>query len=475
MNADLRGGTDILRVGAWPAALALVLGLAACGGGGGEGGGGGNGPGSKQLTLVIGNSLPLSGEAQELGESGQKASDLAVAQIKQAIGETNADHKVRTVSEDEGSDTQTATETAKKLVDIDGVTCLTGPWSSDAVAKTAEDVAVPGEVLEIVPVPTGKDTADLNDHDLVNGTALPESVEGAALSDAIDDDVGGAQGHSVNIAANHGSYGDTLSQDFIQDWQGNDGTIGEQVVLPPPPLSSSTSGYSTTTGGYDTGYGSGGYSGSSSSSSAYQGQAYQVISGGPNAVVLIDDPTGFTALAPALAAQSSWDPETAWGGDQLVSPGLPAQVGADAIDGMRAVAPGTPADEEASTVFTHDFKAADPRDVRPAPFAAQEFDATVLCYLAAVAAGSTDGQEMADHLIDITAPGGDEFTWQQLPEAIKALEDGEDIDYMGASGPIDMDIQGNPTAGVFDVYQYSGEDLEVVSEVSVEKPNPATP
>ena len=71
----------------------------------------------------------------------------------------------------------------------------------------------------------------------------------------------------------------------------------------------------------------------------------------------------------------------------------------------------------------------------------------MLCYLAAVAAGSTDGQEMADKLIDITAPGGDEFTWQQLPDAIKALENGKDIDYTGASGPIDMDVHGDPTAG----------------------------
>jgi len=32
---------------------------------------------------------------------------------------------------------------------------------------------------------------------------------------------------------------------------------------------------------------------------------------------------------------------------------------------------------------------------------------------AAVGAGSTDGQKMADELVDITAPGGDEFSWQQ--------------------------------------------------------------
>jgi hypothetical protein len=38
-----------------------------------------------------------------------------------------------------------------------------------------------------------------------------------------------------------------------------------------------------------------------------------------------------------------------------------------------------------------------------------------------------------------------------------------------------MDVHGDPTAGVFDVYQYSGDGMEVVGEVSVEKPNPATP
>jgi hypothetical protein len=142
---------------------------------------------------------------------------------------------------------------------------------------------------------------------------------------------------------------------------------------------------------------------------------------------------------------------------------------------MRALAPGIPDGVGASSAFLQDFQSANPHDVKVEPFAAQEFDATVLCYLSAVAAGSTDGQQMADHLIDITAPGGDQFSWQQLPEAIKALEDGKDIDYTGASGPIDMDIQGNPTAGVFDVYRYSSTGLEVVGEVSVEKPNPATP
>ena len=54
-------------------------------------------------------------------------------------------------------------------------------------------------------------------------------------------------------------------------------------------------------------------------------------------------------------------------------------------------------------------------------------------------------------------------------------EDGKDIDYTGASGPIDMDVHGNPTSGVFDLYQYAAGGLEVVGEVPVSKPNPAAP
>ncbi len=57
-------------------------------------------------------------------------------------------------------------------------------------------------------MPTGQDVADLSDHDLVNSTALPESAEGSALSEAIDQDLGGAQGHSANVATSNDTYGE---------------------------------------------------------------------------------------------------------------------------------------------------------------------------------------------------------------------------------------------------------------------------
>ena len=390
---------------------------------------------------MIGNALPLSGTSKDLGAAGEKASQLAVDQIKQAIGQGDSEHTVRIVNEDQGADSNTAVDAAKKLVSDKGATCLTGPWAPDAVMQVAKDVAIPAQALEISPISVGDDVADLSDHDLIDSTALPESLEGSALSQAIGRELGGEQGHTVNVAASNDTYGDTIRQDFIDAWQGQDGTVGGQVVLAPLQLST---------------------------------QASQITAGSPDAVLLIDDLSGFSQLAPALSSSFSWDPGTSWGSDQLVNPGLPDLVGSQTVNGMRALAAGAPRGEDASSAFVRDFTSAQPHNVKLAPFAAQEFDATLLCYLAAVAAGSTDGQQMADELIDITAPGGDEFSWQQLPDAVRALEDGKDINYTGASGPIDMDVHGDPTAGVFDVFQYTP-NLEAVGEVSVSKPNPVTP
>jgi ABC-type branched-subunit amino acid transport system substrate-binding protein len=438
MNTCLAGRGNTYRVISAATLLAMTLGLAACGGGGG----GGNGPGSTSLDLTIGSVLPLHGVNKQLGESGEKASALAVDKIKQAIDEVEADHTIRAAQQDQGPGASSAAVASKQLVNDQGASCLAGPWSSDAVARVASDITVPGKVLEISPVPAGDDVSELSDHDLVDSTALPTSLEDSALTKAIKRDLGGAEGRTVNVAASNDTYDTTLSQDFILAWQGEDGTIGGQFQLASP---------------------------------AYSAEAFELLSNSPDAVLVIDDVDGFAQLAPSLSSSSSWNGDTAWGSDQLVTPGLPALVGSDAVDGMRVLAPGAPKGEEATTAFVADFKSADPHDVKMAPYAAQEFDATVLCYLAAVAAGSTDGQKMADKLIDITAPGGDTYSWQELPDAIKALEDGKDIDYTGASGPIDMDVHGDPTSGVFDVFQYSSTGLKVEGEVSVEKPNPAAP
>jgi hypothetical protein len=72
----------------------------------------------------------------------------------------------------------------------------------------------------------------------------------------------------------------------------------------------------------------------------------------------------------------------------------------------------------------------------------------------------------------ISSPPGTKYSFQQLPEAIKALEAGKEIDYEGASGPIDIEpldieVRGNPTAGFYDAYRFTNARLGLYGSVSV--------
>ena len=78
---------------------------------------------------------------------------------------------------------------------------------------------------------------------------------------------------------------------------------------------------------------------------------------------------------------------------------------------------------------------------------------------------------MADEVVNVSSPPGDPFSYQELDQAIQALQDGDDIDYQGASGPIDLNDQGDATGGVYDTYEYKNGKIATVGEVPVAKPS----
>ncbi len=78
---------------------------------------------------------------------------------------------------------------------------------------------------------------------------------------------------------------------------------------------------------------------------------------------------------------------------------------------------------------------------------------------------------MAAEVQSISAPGGDPYTWEELPEAIEALQNGDDIDYQGASGPLDLDESGDATSGVYDIYSFKGGVPEPTDEIEVVPPD----
>jgi ABC-type branched-subunit amino acid transport system substrate-binding protein len=430
------------------AGLALALTAGACGGDGGDGG--------EKLDLVIGDSIPLSGDLEYLGPAAEKASDLAVEEIDAAIEETGGDDTVTVVHEDNETDEDIAVKVASRMTRDDDATCVTGAWASDDTLSTAEQVAIPDEILQISPASLGDEITALDDDGLVNRTVPSNTAQSKALVDSISKNLDGSEGKTVNVGARGDSYGDELSQGFIEAWQDAGGTVGGQVIYSPEPIAVSDSDSTS----FD----------ESSTSDEFDPAAQQITEGSPDAIVIADYPSTFAGVAEALEGTGTWDPETTWGTDRLATIEVADQAGSDLVEGMRAIAPGTPKQEEAAKAFNELFKSTAPTDIEQAGFDPQQFDATILCYLAAVAAGSTQGQAMADALVDLTAPGGEEYSWQELPDAIEALRDGEDIDYTGASGPIDMDANGDATGGVFDVYQFTDDGAKVIGEIEVPPP-----
>jgi branched-chain amino acid transport system substrate-binding protein len=421
----------LLALGSVIASLAL----ASCGD---DGGGGGE----ATLDLTIGDSIPLSGALADYGPPGDKAAKVALDQINKAIDEAGADHTVKMVTEDNcgGDDPQCAVQAARKMVDSDNASCIAGPWASSDTIPTAESVTIPDGVLLISPSATGDEITGLDDDGLVNRTAPPDSFQGPTLSKyLVQKALKGAEGKTINIGDRNDAYGTGLADTFSAAWEDAGGTIGERVD------------YDVKLPNYDS-------------------EAEQIVSGNPDGIVIIDFPETYNKVGPALV-RAGFDPKQGFVTDGLISSDLAESAGADAVNGLRGTAPGVPDGDPSEEAFNKLYEAADPKNVDRQTFDAQNFDAVMLCYLSAVAAGSTDGQDMADQVREVSAAPGDKFTFQQLPEAIKALEDGDDIDYQGASGPIDMNDAGDATGGVYDLYDFKNGVPEAVDEIQVQNPS----
>jgi ABC-type branched-subunit amino acid transport system substrate-binding protein len=413
------------------AGLALALGVAACGGDDDDDGGGGE----AQLDLVIGDSIPLTGDLAPFGPPGQKAADMAVDQINQAVQEVGAEHNVSIVHEDNETSPQAAVQAARKLVQSDGASCLAGAWASTDSLPTAQSVAIPEGVLQISPASTSTELTAIEDDGLLNRVPPADNLQGPVLAQTIAEELNGAQGKTINIGARNDSYGESFVDALTAGFEELGGTVGEAVLYDPEQPS-------------------------------FNSEAQQIVSGNPDGIAIIDFPETFEKVGPALERTGNWDTNKTYITDGLASGDLVTALD-PLMEGIRGTAPGTPEAGAASQAFDQLYQQSEPRNVDRNTFDAQNFDSVILCYLAAVAAGSTEGQEMADQLRDITGPGGTKYTWEQLPDAVRALQNGDDIDYVGAAGEIDLDENGDPTKGVYDVYRIENADFSPIRQVDV--------
>lgn len=423
------------------AVLALVL--AACGGDGGdtvdetE-----TDPGADQtetepgetpgedvsFDLRIGTVLPLTGDLAAFGPSINEAVQVAVDIINDALEEEGIEGISVELVASEDSQTQQGpgVEAATKLVQSDDVDVVIGAMASNVTIPIAESVTVPNDVVLISPTSTSPAITDLDDNNLVYRILSSDDLQGVALGDAVIEEFG--EGATVNVGARNDAFGTALKELFEARFTELGGEVGESLTWNPDAAT------------FDT-------------------EAQQLASGEPDGWVIIDFPETFAQFAPSLIRTGSWDPGRTFMTEAMRNADTLNDIGADALSGLRGTAP-TSEDAPARAPFDELFTEQAP-DQDLTGFEGSSFDATILAFLAAVQAGSSDPTAIAENLASVSGPGGDKYTFENLGDAITALLNGEEIDYEGAWGPIDFDENGDPGSAIYEVWQF--EDGEITT------------
>lgn len=394
-----------------------------------------NRSGPQKLDLEVGNLLPLTGAFDSFGKPAQRASDVAIEEIRKAAAKAGARHTVKLQNVDYKSDPKEAVTLGRKLVD-QGATCLTGAFGSGHAARVATGVSIPRRVLQIASSTSATQLTDIEDRGYLNRVVPPDSLQVDALVEYMSGELkGGARGKAVNIGTLDSTYGRTLTKRFEEAWRKKGGSVGRKVM----------------------------YKGDST---IFTAPADQLAAGKPDAWVFFDFDTTYLRVARELEQnrKARWTPRKTFGTDSLADPRL-ATAGPTVSDGLSGVAISAPEKGKAAKAFDAAFKRV-PGTNRQT-FDAQQFDSVVLCYLAAVAAGSTKGEHMKDEVRAITAAPGRKYTWLELDQAIRALESGVDINYEGVSGPIELNQGGDATAGVYDVYRFKDGKLDVTDQIAI--------
>jgi neutral amino acid transport system substrate-binding protein len=151
--------------------------------------------------------------------------------------------------------------------------------------------------------------------------------------------------------------------------------------------------------------------------------------------------------------------------DGVYSPDFPEQVGKTAdgkfiLAGAMGTVPG--ADGKALEALKKLWQEKKGRPI--SAYVPHSWDAAALLVLAAEAAKVNTGEGISSKIRDVANPPGTEVT--DVCEALKLIRNGQEINYQGASGNVDIDANGD-VVGSYDVWQVTDDGkLEVVGKVS---------
>jgi ABC-type branched-subunit amino acid transport system substrate-binding protein len=425
---------DVIRgVGA-----AGIVGLAGCtGGDGGDGdqtttedtGGGGttaaetttaSGGGNMDRTLMQGVLQPTTGG---LGDLGVPIRDAALLPEVLLEGETDFDLDFS------AQDTQTnpdAGQSAAQTLRNGGYPAVTGAASSAVSLAVYRNVFIPSGIVGCSPASTSPAITDLEDNGLIYRTAPSDALQGQVLAQVAVEELSASTAATMYV---NNDYGQALSESFASAFQERDGQVYQQVSF-------------------------------QKGASSYTSRISQALNDNPNVVVVIGYPESGIQLFSDFYSDFDTDVPVLVT-DGLRSSSLPQDVGnpLDNVTGSAPLAAG-PGRDYFDEQYQNEY------GEEPGVFTAQAFDATAVCLLANARAGENDGPSIAQEMPAVANPGGEEVTPSNLAEGLEMAANGTEIQYVGASSPVDFDDNGDLTAATYEYFGFEeGGGIETIDEI----------
>ena len=368
--------------------------------------------GERDLTLPLGTILPQSGALAFLGPPEEAGVQLGADDVNAA----DSGLSVEVTFRDSGdTTTDTATVSVTDLLSQD-VSAIIGAASS-GVSKTVIDQIVAAGVIQFSPANTSADFTEYNDQDLYWRTAPSDVLQGEVLGNLIAED-GNA---TLGMIVLNDSYGTGLAQFTRDAFEAAGGEVVAEALF-------------------------------NEGDSSFDAQISEVTAANPDAIAVITFDQA-KVITPALVGSG-------YPGDQLYFvDGNLADYTADFAPGLVAGSKGTLPGLDVSTLgdFTDRLLEVDP-NLQDYSYAAESYDAVVLIALAAYAANSTDGVEIAKYLRQVSGGSGDGEKVSTYEEGVALLAEGQQIDYDGPSGPITFDEHGDPTEATIGIYEYNDDN-----------------
>jgi branched-chain amino acid transport system substrate-binding protein len=154
--------------------------------------------------------------------------------------------------------------------------------------------------------------------------------------------------------------------------------------------------------------------------------------------------------------------------DGLKSPEMFADLGWDVFEGSYGTTAGLP-ESEATAVFDQAFEEAY-GDIPAVPYLREINGAIYLIALAAEQTGSNDSTAIRDALREVanapgTVVGPGQEGWRA---AVASIAAGEDVNYEGAAGSVDLDENGDVLKGAILIWQVQDEAIETLDSRDVD-------